>query len=75
VRAAAGPRPGRRCAADRADAADALAERLRHDPRTSATGAVMRLATLRRYARQAGFARAGVLPLDDDTWRFCRLTP
>jgi hypothetical protein len=45
------------------------------DPLTSATGAVMRLATLRRYAAQAGFAAVDVLPLEDDTWRFYRLTP
>jgi hypothetical protein len=35
----------------------------------------MRLPTLRRYARQAGFASVEVLPLDTETWRFYRLTP
>jgi len=45
------------------------------DPHTSATGAVMRPATLRRYARQAGFAGVEILPLEDDNWRFYRLTP
>jgi hypothetical protein len=45
------------------------------DPRTSATGAVLRLATLRRYAQQAGFARVEVLPLEAETWRFYRLMP
>jgi 2-polyprenyl-3-methyl-5-hydroxy-6-metoxy-1,4-benzoquinol methylase len=45
------------------------------DPHTSATGAVMRLATLRRYAQQAGFASVEVLPLETETWRFYRLTP
>ena len=45
------------------------------DPRTSATGAVMRPAALRRYAQQAGFADAEVLPLETETWRFYRLTP
>ncbi|HTS98923.1 MAG TPA: methyltransferase domain-containing protein [Streptosporangiaceae bacterium] len=45
------------------------------DPRTSATGAVMRPATLRRYAQQAGFASVDVLPLETDTWRCYRLTP
>jgi 2-polyprenyl-3-methyl-5-hydroxy-6-metoxy-1,4-benzoquinol methylase len=44
------------------------------DPRTSATGAVMRPATLRRYAREAGFADVDILPLDTGTWRFYRLT-
>jgi 2-polyprenyl-3-methyl-5-hydroxy-6-metoxy-1,4-benzoquinol methylase len=45
------------------------------DPHTSATGAVMRPATLRRYAQQAGFAHVEVLPLETETWRFYRLTP
>ena len=45
------------------------------DPRTSATGAVMRPATLRRYAQQAGFASVEVLPLETETWRFYQLTP
>jgi ubiquinone/menaquinone biosynthesis C-methylase UbiE len=45
------------------------------DPRTSATGAVMRTATLRRYAHEAGFRGVEVLPLDTPTWRFYRLTP
>jgi 2-polyprenyl-3-methyl-5-hydroxy-6-metoxy-1,4-benzoquinol methylase len=45
------------------------------DPQTSATGAVMRPATLRRYARQAGFAGVEILPLETETWRFYRLTP
>jgi 2-polyprenyl-3-methyl-5-hydroxy-6-metoxy-1,4-benzoquinol methylase len=44
------------------------------DPHTSATGAVMRPATLRRYAEEAGFAGVEVLPLDTDIWRFYRLT-
>jgi 2-polyprenyl-3-methyl-5-hydroxy-6-metoxy-1,4-benzoquinol methylase len=45
------------------------------DPRTAATGAVLRPATLRRYAEQAGFASVEVLPLQTETWRFYRLTP
>ena len=45
------------------------------DPQTSATGAMMRAATLRRYAEQAGFAGVEILPLEDETWRFYRLTP
>jgi SAM-dependent methyltransferase len=45
------------------------------DPRTSATGAVMRTATLRRYAHEAGFGRVEVLPLETPAWRFYRLTP
>jgi 2-polyprenyl-3-methyl-5-hydroxy-6-metoxy-1,4-benzoquinol methylase len=45
------------------------------DPDTSATGAVMRPATLRRYAQEAGFASVEVLPLETETLRFYRLTP
>ena len=45
------------------------------DPDTSATGAVMRPATLRRYAQEAGFRSVDVLPLQTETWRFYRLTP
>ena len=44
------------------------------DPHTSATGAVMRPATLRCYARQAGFHGVEVLPIETETWRFYRLT-
>jgi len=44
------------------------------DPGTSATGAVLRPATLRRYAREAGFSAVAVLPLSTETWRFYRLT-
>jgi 2-polyprenyl-3-methyl-5-hydroxy-6-metoxy-1,4-benzoquinol methylase len=45
------------------------------DPGTAATGAVMRPATLGRYARQAGFRGVEILPLQTETWRFYRLTP
>ncbi len=45
------------------------------DPRTAATGAVMRPATLRRYAQKAGFRSVEVLPVETPTWRFYRLTP
>jgi 2-polyprenyl-3-methyl-5-hydroxy-6-metoxy-1,4-benzoquinol methylase len=45
------------------------------DPGTAATGAVMRPATLDRYAREAGFRSLEVLPLQTATWRFYRLTP
>lgn len=44
------------------------------DPRTAATGAVMRPATLGRYAREAGFSSEETLPLKTQTWRFYRLT-
>ena len=45
------------------------------DPGTAATGAVMRLATLRDYARQAGFRSVDILPIDTEVLRFYRLTP
>jgi 2-polyprenyl-3-methyl-5-hydroxy-6-metoxy-1,4-benzoquinol methylase len=45
------------------------------DPGTAATGAVMRPATLARYAEAAGFGRTEVLPVEAGDWRFYRLTP
>lgn len=42
---------------------------------SAATGTVMRPSTLDRYAREAGFSGAEVLPIDDfGFWRFYRLT-
>jgi 2-polyprenyl-3-methyl-5-hydroxy-6-metoxy-1,4-benzoquinol methylase len=43
------------------------------DPDTAATGAVMRPATLARYAREAGFRSVEVLPLQTENWSFYRL--
>ena len=43
------------------------------DPDTAATGAVMRLSTLQRYAEEAGFGAVEVLPIETETWRFYRL--
>ena len=45
------------------------------DPETAATGAVLRPATLRRYALQAGFRNLEILPVKADMLRFYRLTP
>jgi 2-polyprenyl-3-methyl-5-hydroxy-6-metoxy-1,4-benzoquinol methylase len=45
------------------------------DPGTAATGAVMRPATLGRYAREAGFRSVEVLSIHTETWRFYRLIP
>jgi 2-polyprenyl-3-methyl-5-hydroxy-6-metoxy-1,4-benzoquinol methylase len=45
------------------------------DPDTAATGAVMRPATLRRYALEAGFQGVDILPVKADMLRFYRLTP
>jgi 2-polyprenyl-3-methyl-5-hydroxy-6-metoxy-1,4-benzoquinol methylase len=45
------------------------------DPDTAATGAVMRPATLRRYALEAGFKDLEILPVQAEMLRFYRLTP
>jgi 2-polyprenyl-3-methyl-5-hydroxy-6-metoxy-1,4-benzoquinol methylase len=45
------------------------------DPLTAATGAVLRRATLSRYATAAGFSAVEVLPIHSDDWRFYRLRP
>jgi hypothetical protein len=39
------------------------------------TGTVMRTDTVRGYAEQAGFGSFEVLPIENDFWRFYRLTP
>jgi ubiquinone/menaquinone biosynthesis C-methylase UbiE len=39
------------------------------------TGTVMRADTVRRYAKEAGFAGFAVLPIENDFYRFYRLTP
>ena len=39
------------------------------------TGTVMREATVRGYAEQAGFAGCEVAPIENDFWRFYLLTP
>ena len=44
------------------------------DPDTAATGAVMRPATLRRYALEAGFQGLEILPVNAGMLRFYRLT-
>jgi hypothetical protein len=45
------------------------------EPGSVGTGTVMRPDILRRYARDAGFARVTILPVDHDVWRFYRLDP
>jgi 2-polyprenyl-3-methyl-5-hydroxy-6-metoxy-1,4-benzoquinol methylase len=42
-------------------------------PGSAETGAVMRPATLERYALAAGFSAVEVLPIEDPGWRFYRL--
>ena len=41
---------------------------------SAATGTVMRTDTLRRYAQEAGFDDAEVLPIEHDVFRFYRLS-
>ena len=38
-------------------------------------GTVLRASMLQRYASEAGFARADVLPIENDFWRFYHLQP
>lgn len=40
---------------------------------SAGTGTVMRPATLRRYALEAGFADVEILPVESEMWRFYRL--
>jgi len=42
---------------------------------SAGTGTVMRPSTLDAYARKAGFAGAGILPLEHDVFRFYELIP
>ncbi len=42
---------------------------------SAATGAVLRPATLRRYAEEAGYTRTEILPIEQDAFRFYRLFP
>jgi ubiquinone/menaquinone biosynthesis C-methylase UbiE len=46
----------------------------RNAPTSAATGAVMRPPTLASYATEAGFAGVEILPLENDFFRFYRLT-
>jgi SAM-dependent methyltransferase len=45
------------------------------NPSFAETGAVMRPDTLRRYAGEAGFGSAEVLPIEDEQWWFYLLKP
>jgi SAM-dependent methyltransferase len=45
------------------------------EPDSAATGAVMRPATVERYAREAGFSRFDILPIEHESFRFYRLRP
>ncbi|RSM91689.1 SAM-dependent methyltransferase [Kibdelosporangium aridum] len=43
------------------------------DPNSAMTGTVMRPATLRKYAEEAGFTDVTILPIEAETWRFYQL--
>lgn len=45
------------------------------DQPSAGTGTAMRPETLREYALAAGFHSIDILPIDNDFWRFYRLTP
>jgi SAM-dependent methyltransferase len=45
------------------------------DANAAGTGTVMRADTLRSYAREAGFSKVEVLPIENFFFRFYRLTP
>lgn len=45
------------------------------DADSAGTGTVIRPATVRAYAAEAGFSRVDVLPIEHDFWRFYRLLP
>jgi hypothetical protein len=44
-------------------------------PDSAGTATVMRPAVFECYAREAGFERVEILPIDADLWRFYRLHP
>lgn len=46
----------------------------RSEPLAAGTGSIMRMPTFRAYGRKAGFAEVEVLPIENDSWRFCRLS-
>ena len=50
-----------------------LGDCMSHQP-SAATGTVMRPATLAAYAREAGYGDFGVLPIEDDFFRFYELS-
>lgn len=50
-----------------------LPDGMSHQPSVG-TGTVMRRSTLESYARQAGFEGIEVLPIENDLWRFYRLS-
>jgi 2-polyprenyl-3-methyl-5-hydroxy-6-metoxy-1,4-benzoquinol methylase len=53
----------------------ALPARRPDEQPSAGTGTVMRSATLRAYAADAGFSNIEILPVDNDFWRFYLLRP
>ena len=47
----------------------------REEQQSAATGTVMRVDQLEMYAKQAGYSKVEILPIENDFWRFYRLTP
>jgi SAM-dependent methyltransferase len=45
------------------------------DPTSAMTGTVMRPSLLTHYAKEAGFGRVEILPIENEVWRFYRLYP
>ena len=45
------------------------------DQPSAGTGTVMRPATVRRYAMDAGFSDVTILPIEHEAFRFYRLDP
>jgi hypothetical protein len=45
------------------------------DKPSAGTGTVMRPATVRRYAMDAGFSEVTILPIEHEAFRFYRLDP
>jgi hypothetical protein len=43
-------------------------------PNSQATGAAMAPSTFRRYAKEAGFSKVDILPIEHLLWQFYRLT-
>jgi hypothetical protein len=43
-------------------------------PNSAATGAAMTPSTFRKYAKEAGFSKLDILPVEHFMWQFYRLT-
>jgi hypothetical protein len=44
-------------------------------PDSVATGAAMTPSTFKKYAKEAGFSKIDILPVDHFIWQFYRLEP